>query len=165
MTPSRILPVTSLFLLLAGCQQSAITAVKDMRARACGADPAGFFAFVDRTAITEAYKKRAKATEEEAASKLDPIQAAAFRQGFESKLDGLQQVIHEMFTKWEDDIKKGEASDLCRMSVIDAHEVENAADVHVRTPSGSDKTWRLSRFGRRWLLVDVRGAGTKNPGG
>lgn len=157
-----ILSIASICFVLTGCQQSAMNAVKDMRARACAADPAGFFAVVDRTAITEAYKRRAKTTEEEAASKLDPVQAAAFRQGFESRIGRLQNVLQEMFTKWEDDIKRGDASDLCRMSVIDGHEVENSADVHVRTPSGNDKSWRLSRFGRRWLLVDVNGAGKQD---
>lgn len=162
MKQSTSLSIASICFALTGCQQAAINAVKDMRARACAADPAGFFAVVDRTAVIEAYKRRAKAAAEEAASKLDPVQATAFRQGFESRIGGLQNVIQEMFTKWEDDIKKGDASDLCRMSVIDAHEVENSADVHVRTPSGNDKSWRLSRFGRRWLLVDVNGAGKKD---
>lgn len=155
MRQALLLSVASVCFVLTGCQQSAVTAVKDMRARACAADPSGFFAFVDRTAITEVYKQRARNVGEEAASKLNPIQAAAYRQGFESRIGGIQNVVQEMFTQWEDDIKRGDASNLCRMSVIDAHEVENSADVHVRTPSGKDRSWRLSRFGRRWLLVDV----------
>lgn len=157
MRKSLTLSITLLGLSLAGCQQPAINAVKDMRARACAADPAGFFSRVDRTAIIEAYERRAKASEEEAAAKLDPLQAAAYRQGFESRTGRLRNVIQEMFTKWEDEIKRGDASDFCRMSVMEAREVENAADVYVRTPSGNDKVWRLSRFGQRWLLVDVNG--------
>lgn len=157
MRPSLTKWIALLGLSLAGCQQSAIETVKDMRARACGADPAGFFSRVDRTAIIESYERRAKASEEEAAAKLDPLQAVAYRRGFESRIGGLKNVIQEMFTKWEDEIKRGEASDFCRMSVMEAREVENSADVYVRTPSGNDKVWRLSRFGKRWLLVDVSG--------
>src|ERR1019366_1180846 len=144
-----------LAILSAGCRESALDAVKEMRRLACNADPAAFFSHVDRNAIADAEIAVLRAKEDSEASKLHPLLQASYREGAESGIPGLRRTVEESLAKWEDDIKRGNAGDLCQMSIVDAKEVENTADVHFSTPSGKDRTWRLSRFDKSWLVVKL----------
>jgi hypothetical protein len=127
----RILVLAAAALAASGCSKGGVDAVKELRSLACAGDVAGFFSHVDRKAMAE----NARAPGLDAATVTSIMDA------------GLRD--------WEDDIKHGAASDVCKMSVMEANEIDGTADVHVRTPSGKDRHWRLSRIGGRWLLVRV----------
>jgi hypothetical protein len=139
---------------VSACSKHGVDAVKDMRASACAGDPAAFFAHVDRKELVASAIHLAEEKSEEATRRVDPLQQAAFRKGANERIEsGVPKVFEDAFREWEDDIKHGSQSDLCRMTVMEASEIENTADVHVRTPTGKDRHWRMARFGDRWLLV------------
>jgi hypothetical protein len=65
-------------------------------------------------------------------------------------------VVAAAFTGWEDDIKKGEAGDLCYMTFERAEAGEQTASVAWKTHSGTAKVYELTRFGEKWMVVGVK---------
>ena len=154
LTPVRFVLLSLVVLGAGGCAKRGVDAVKEMRARACAGDAAGFFNHVDRqeiirTAIAEATRKA-----ELSIAKLDPVAQAAARESFHKRVEPtIPTVFNDAFTEWEYDIKRGTASDLCRLSITESSEVDDMADVHVRTPA--ERRWTMARHGDRWSLVRI----------
>jgi hypothetical protein len=137
-----------------GCAKHGVDAVKEMRARACAADAAGFFAHIDREAISRQILAHAQKKAEASFAELAPAAQAAARERFRKWVDsGLPTAVNDTFAIWEGDIKRGPASDLCRMSVMESSEVGDTANVYVSIPSEGDWRWKMARHGDRWLLA------------
>jgi hypothetical protein len=151
--PPLVLPL--LMLGAGGCAKQGVDAVKEMRARACAGDPAGFFSHVDRKEMIRTTQADAEKKAEASFAKLDPAAQAIEREKFHKRVSAIPAAVDDTFTAWEYDIKQGPAGELCRMSVMESSEVEGTADVHVRTLSTGDRRWRMARTGDRWLLVGV----------
>jgi hypothetical protein len=137
-----------------GCAKHGVDAVKEMRALACAGDVAGFFGHVDRkeivrTAVAEAEKKA-----EASFAKLDPAAQASAREAFNKRAElAIPSNFDDAFKVWEGDIKRGPASDLCRMSISEISAAGDTAEVHVGAPA--DRRWSMARRGDRWMLVGV----------
>ena len=116
-------------------------------ARASAGDPAGFANHVDRAELVRTTEADGQKMEPSFAT-LDPGARAAARERFHNSM---VTAIDDTFRIWEYDIKRGSASDLCHMAIVDSSEVGDTAHVRVRNPA--EVTWRMARRGGRWLLV------------
>lgn len=66
-------------------------------------------------------------------------------------------MIQQGFVVWEDDIKKGEAGDLCKMTFVAEEPVtETSVLVRWKTGTGRDKTYTFERFGDKWMVVAMK---------
>jgi hypothetical protein len=131
-----------------GCAKHAVDAVGEMRARACAADAAGFFSHVDREEMIRTTEAASKNKYEASLAKLDPAAKAAARQRLH---EAALTAVDDTCRIWEYDIKRGPASDLCRMEIVESSEAGDTASVRVRNPA--DLHWRMARHGRRWFFV------------
>lgn len=148
MAPMRFVVVSLVVLAAGGCAKHATDAVSEMRARACAGDAAGFASHVDREEMVRTTEADAQKKMEPSFAKLDPAARAAARERFHNSM---VTTIDDTFRIWEYDIKRGSASDLCHMEIVDSSEVGDTAHVRVRNPA--EVTWRMARRGGRWLLV------------
>jgi hypothetical protein len=152
----RIVLLSLLVLGAGGCAKHGVDAVKDMRAHACAGDAAGFLERVDRKEFTRSTRAQWEKKAEASIAKLDPGEQAAERAKFQRGADqAVATAVEDTFVAWASDIKRGSGSDVCQMSVLESSEVDNTADVHVRTPVMRDQHWTMVRHGDRWSLVRV----------
>ncbi|HVU49989.1 MAG TPA: hypothetical protein VHL80_04850 [Polyangia bacterium] len=152
--PARFVLLALVMLGAGGCAKHAVDAVKDMRARACAGDAAGFFAHVDRDGLVQAARAGAEKKAEASLAELDPAAQAAARQKLPDRVERVAQTsVSDTFTTWRYEIGRGPAGDLCRMSIMESSEADHTADVHVKDPA--DFHWKMARRGDRWLLVRV----------
>jgi hypothetical protein len=153
----RLVLVALLVLGASGCAKHGVDAVKEMRARACAGDPAGFLSHVDRAEFSRSTRGIFEKTAEAKIAKLDPAEQAAAREKFNKNVDAAVQArVDDTFAVWEHDIKtQGPESELCHVTIVESSEAGNTADVHVSTPATGDRRWTLARSGDRWLLVRV----------
>ena len=135
-----------------------------MQGLACAGSAAEFFAFFDRDAFTENSVVQAENVARRMLAEHDtPLQRQGFQEYLKTEPQKIRAMVADTFSEWGTDMKQGKDSDFCRMTVLDATELQNDADVHVRTPSGKDKVWRLGRRGKEWRLVDMFGANGNVP--
>jgi hypothetical protein len=132
-----------------------LDAVKKMRNSACSADVVGFFSRIDRGSTLDNLIAHDRTKREESVAKLDMRYQAAVRKGWDEAETNLPDVMADIFRGWEEDIRRGSSADFCHMSIVDSTESDGSADVHWRTPSGKDRTWRLARGSGRWLVVRI----------
>jgi len=157
MSPTRLVLATFVVLGASGCAKHGVDTVKEMRARACAADPAGFLSHVDREEFARTTRATFEKRAEASIAKLDPADQAAAREKFDKSADAAAKTrVDDTFTTWEYDIKThGPESEPCRLSILDSSETGDAADVRVTTPATGDRHWRMARSGGRWRLVSV----------
>jgi hypothetical protein len=148
----RFVLLSLVVLGVGGCAKHGVDAVKEMRARACAADAAGFVAHIDRGAITRQIVGGAQKKAEASFAELDPAAQAAARERFRKWADS-GSAVNDTFEVWEGDIKRGPASDFCHMSILESSEVGDTATVHVIIPNGGEWRWKMARNGDRWLLA------------
>jgi hypothetical protein len=157
MAPTRFVLPLLVVLGAGGCAKHGIDAVKEMRARACAGDAAGFFNHVDREGFARATRAYREQRAEAKIAQLAPAEQVAAREKFSKNVDeNVQTAVNDTFTAWQYDIKQGPAGELCRMSIMESSEVDGTADVHVKSISMGDQQWTMARSGDRWSLVRIR---------
>jgi hypothetical protein len=119
----------------------------EMRSAACAGDVSGFFAHIDKTQVGRGLSDMAI---DEARSKGGSL-GAKLAEGM------VDRAIQAAITEWEDDIKKREDGNLCKMQFVSADKnVQHSGWVRWRTPSGVNKTWKFERYGDKWLVTAMR---------
>jgi hypothetical protein len=115
---------------------------KKMQAASCSGDVPGFFVHVDKTAMTKSMVADAQATLDK-----DPAGGALDAKAL------VQRAAQEAFQEWEDDIKRGSASNFCKAEIVVAD--NKAGTVKWRTPSGNLKLGTFAKPGDKWLMVGM----------
>ena len=100
---------------------------EQMRDRACAGDVPGFFAYVDKTALTKNTVP-------------GPLGSIAMSQ---------------VFTEWEDEVKKGKDGYTCRLETLGSSE----SWVDLRRVSGNRSRWHFERHDSKHLLVKIEQLG------
>ena len=144
----------ALAIALCGCASTPESTFGTMKKSACSADVQGFFSHVDKTKVGESITANALAQAAANAPKSGAAGAGAKLGGAlaKSMMPGLVQAA---FTGWEDDIKKGEAGDLCYMQFESVSAASETATVFWKTHSGNKKTYEFQRFGDKWMVVGM----------
>lgn len=156
--------LVAIVLLASGCRQSASGTVKKMQTLACAGNASGFMSYFDRDMFVANSVAQAERTARKLVADNDtPLQREGFQEYLKTEPQKTAALVATSFSEWEIDIKRGRDGNFCRMTVQDATELGDDADVHVRTPSGREKVWRLARKGKEWRLVDMFGGGNIPP--
>lgn len=153
--PSALLLLLALPLL--GCSRDGKDTFEDMKKSACAGDVQAFFAHVDKTQLG---KSLAQTTAQQAAKAVRGDPSADIGPEAERMISAAVQAA---FTAWEDDIKKGEAGDLCKMRLTSVDERGDTAAVTWTSARGSENVWRLKRYDKTWLLIEMSGDEARLP--
>jgi hypothetical protein len=137
-----------LALVLTGRAATRESTFNDMKKAACKSDVQGFFAHVDQTKVGDSITETALARAAQGAPKAGLARAGA-KLGGQLAKSTMPAVVAAAFTGCEDDIKKGEAGDLCYMTFERAEAGEQTASVAWKTHSGAAKVCELTRFGEK----------------
>jgi hypothetical protein len=144
-----------LAVVLTGCAATPESTFNDMKKAACKSDVQGFFSHVDKTKVADSITEAALARAAAGAPK-GGLAGAGAKLGGQLAKSMMPAVVAAAFTGWEDDIKKGEAGDLCYMTFERAEAGEQTASVAWKTHSGTAKVYEFTRFGDKWLVVGVK---------
>src|SRR6267143_2145270 len=156
MTSSPRIGIVGVFLVACAHGSGARSAAEGMREAACSGDTAAFFNRIDRTRMAANLRgPLLRTATEQAAKNLDlPIEAvedfntndADMRRAIESEY---ARGTQRLFTRWEDDVKKGRVSGFCNTLILDYQ----GDEVRVRYRTGYEHVWVFTRFGDVWLLT------------
>lgn len=138
-------------LLLPACADTPKSTFGTMKDAACKADAARFFGYVDKTEITKRVANRMLGQQAN-----DPKAKLLGKQATSDLVHAMaKKAAAEAFQGWEDDIKKGEAGDLCKMTYTGESEFPPLQTVvRWNTASGRAKAWTFEKAGERWLVRD-----------
>lgn len=144
-----------LALVLTGCAATPESTFNDMKKAACKSDVQGFFSHVDKTKVGDSITEKALAQAAASAPK-DGLAGAGAKLGGTLAKSMMPGIVAAAFTGWEDDIKKGEAGDLCYMTFEHAEVGAETASVAWKTHSGTAKVYEFKHFGDKWMVVGMK---------
>lgn len=149
--PMRTAPLAAALLLLVACADTPKGTFAKMKGAACKADTVTFFAHVDRTEVTKRVANRIVGQQAN-----DPKTKILGKQAASDLAHAMaKKAAAEAFQGWEDDIKKGEAGDLCKMTYTGESEFPpDQTVVRWNTASGKAKAWTFEKAGDRYLVRD-----------
>lgn len=120
-----------------------------MKKAACAGDSATVFDHIDKPTLADNVAKgivrdAAKDPKKKAgAAMIEAIAPAAARKAIE---------------EWEDDIKRGEGSDMCKMTFSSAGPLGGSPRtgvVYWDSASGNKKGWQFTEYGKKWMVTDM----------
>jgi hypothetical protein len=137
--------------LLASCSPSPKSTVDSMRVKACSGDIQGFFAYIDKTQVAESLKGELTGAGDQPADGWDRIGKAIGEAVAGAIVPGMAELI---WTKYEDEIKKGKSGSLCNIQIVKEEKLDKIAKVTVVFPSGKQQTWVLAKYDK-WLVTAI----------
>lgn len=145
-----------------GCrnESTAVSTVGDMKDAACRGDAQAYMAHVDRSAIARDLSAHSEddGIRDKLAQDLTP-RAIDVLMEWEDKAmrDGITTVVERTMTGIEDDIKRGQASDDCKLQVVgEPRVVDGLTEVTILDVDGVHRLWGFRLSGEHWLLVRTR---------
>lgn len=131
------------------CESTPEKTFGTMKKAACAGDSETFFAHVDKSTLAD---NVAKGIVRDAAK--DPKKKAGL-----GIIEGVAPAAaRKAIEEWDDDVKRGEGGDLCKMTFSFAGALEGTPRtgvVHWTTGTGKAKSWRFTEYGKKWMVTDM----------
>lgn len=144
---------TSIFMLACNAN-SPKSAVEKMRDAACEANVAGFFSFIDKSAVNSNLKESARTYMDENAREPQNQWEALGQSLGNSLVDTMVNTLTDsIWTLFENDIKLGKSGNICKLTVVSENKVNNT--VTVKSGTENEMVWGFRKDQNKWMLVSI----------